>query len=163
MPIVDRLRSPRLLSAAAAVALLAAAVPGLASAQGVESKESVDKIVGTPVEEQTRAAGDAGRILAAIDKTGETISAVRKVSDLDKVDIVFLPEAAATEGGPPPEIDRKVKEHEAELTALRQEIEGNAMLYHAIDSRQILPRDVLAVEFEGKSRVVIYAAAKPVD
>lgn len=149
-----------LLGMSAALAVLAG-VPGTASAQGLESKESVEKIVGTPVEEETRPAADAGRILAAIDKTSENISAVRKVSDLDKVDIVFLPDAAATEGGPPPEIDAKVKEHQADVTALREEIEGNAMLFHAIDSRQILPRDILAVEFEGKSSVVIYAAAKP--
>ncbi|MET0599749.1 MAG: hypothetical protein ABWZ57_17985 [Mesorhizobium sp.] len=150
-----------LLGMSAALAVLVAGVPGTASAQGLESKESVEKIVGTPVEEETRPAADAGRILAAIDKTSENISAVRKVSDLDKVDIVFLPDAAATEGGPPPEIDAKVKEHQADVTALREEIEGNAMLFHAIDSRQILPRDILAVEFEGKSSVVIYAAAKP--
>ena len=36
------------------------------------------------------------------------------------------------------------------------------MLFHAIDSRQILPRDVLAVEFDGNA-VVIYAAAKPAE
>jgi hypothetical protein len=159
MPITDCFRTLRKMSAAAALALLAT---GAAGAQGVESKESVEKIVGTPVEEETRPAADAGRILAAIDKTSENISAVRKVSDLDRVDIVFLPDAAVSEGGPPPEIEAKVKEHQADVTALRGEIEGNAMLYHAIDSRQILPRDVLAVEFEGKSSVIIYAAAKPV-
>ena len=74
---------------------------------------------------------------------------VRKTSNLDKVDIVFLTDAAATEGGPPPEIEAKVKEHEADIAELRKELEGNAMLYHAIDSRRVLLRDVLAVEFDG--------------
>ena len=59
-------------------------------------------------------------------------------------------------------IGSEVQEREQEISELRQEIEGNAMLFHAIDSRQILLRDVLAVEFDGNA-VVIYAAAKPAE
>ena len=44
---------------------------------------------------------------------------------------------------------------------LRKEIEGNAMLFHAVDSRQILPQDILAVEFDDANGIVIFAAAKP--
>ena len=135
---------------------------GSALAQGAESKETVDAIIGTEVqEEEARASADASKVIAAIEKTREQIALVRKTSSLDKVDIVFLADAAATEGGPPPEIEIKVKEHEADIAELRKEIEGNAMLFHAINSRQILPRDVLAVEFDGANGVVIYAAAKP--
>jgi hypothetical protein len=138
------------------------ASPAFVNAQGLESKEAVDKIIGSDVEEEeSRAATDAGKVIAAIEKTRENISTVRKISKLNKVDIVFLSDAAISEGGPPPEIDAKVKEHEAEVVELRQEIEGNAMLYHAIDSRQVLIRDVLAVDFDGSNGIVIYAAAKP--
>jgi hypothetical protein len=35
------------------------------------------------------------------------------------------------------------------------------MLYHAIDSRQVLIRDILAVDFDHDNRIIIYAAAKP--
>ncbi|GLS29998.1 hypothetical protein SAMN04488498_104296 [Mesorhizobium albiziae] len=144
----------------AIVLLIAALAP--ANAQGLQSSETVDKIVGSDVKaEEARASADADKVIAAIEKTGENISTVRKTSRLDKVDIVFLSDAAISEGGPPPEIDAKVKEHEAEVAQLRQEIEGNAMLYHAIDSRQVLLRDVLAVDFDGTNGIVIYAAAKP--
>lgn len=151
------------LHAIAVVAFIAAFAPHAAlNAQGLESKEAVDKIIGSDVkEEESRAATDAGKVIAAIEKTRENISTVRKTSKLDKVDIVFLSDAAISEGGPPPEIEAKVKEHEAEVVELRQEIEGNAMLYHAIDSRQVLIRDVLAVDFDGSNGIVIYAAAKP--
>ncbi len=135
-----------------------------ALAQGVESKAAAERIVGSPVtEEQASSAADAAKVAAAIDNTGAAIEAVRKASKLDRVDIVFLPDAAATEGGPAPALDRKVKEHAGELSTLRDELAGNAMLYHAINSRRILPRDVLAVEFPGPNRVTIYAAAKPAD
>jgi len=144
-------------------AFLAAFVPHAAlNAQSLESTDAVEKIIGSEVaEEESRAAADAGKIIAAIDKTRDNIGTIRKTSKLDKVDIVFLADAAVTEGGPPPEIEAKVREHEDEIAELRQEIEGNAMLYHAIDSRQVLTRDVLAVAFEGASRIVIHAAAKP--
>ena len=127
------------------------------------SRETVDKIVGSDVKaEEARASADAGKVIAAIEKTGENISTVRKTSEVDKVDIVFLFDAAISEGGPPPEIDAKVKEHEAEVAQLRQEIEGKPMTpYHALDLRQVLLRDVLAVNFDGANGIVIYAAAKP--
>lgn len=154
------------LSAVAGAALLCASLAsGLAAAQqGTENPQAVDTIIGTEVEEEeAQAAVDADRVIAAIDRTAEATATVRKTSSLAKVDIVFLSDAAPTEGGPPPEIEAKVKEREAEIAELRKEIEGNAMLFHAIDSRQILPQDVLAVEFDDANGVVIYAAAKPAE
>ena len=152
----------RLRIAAATSLLCALLADGPAVAQqGTGNKDAIDTIVGTEVrEEEAQASADAGKVIAAIEKTRDQIAIVRKTSKLDKVDIVFLADAAATEGGPPPEIETKVKEHEADIAELRQEIESNAMLFHAIDSRQILMRDVLAVEFRGEDAVVIYAAAQ---
>jgi hypothetical protein len=148
------------------LALLAAlAVAGGLTAPGALAQAVNDAareaIIGSKVtEEQVDAAADPERVIAAIEKTPDNISTVRKTTNLDTVDIVFLPDAAITEGGPPREIAAKVEERKDEIAELRQELEGNAMLYHAIDSRQVLMRDVLAVEFED-ARVVIYAAAKP--
>jgi hypothetical protein len=131
-------------------------------AQGLQSPETIETIIGSEVVEREReAVADPGRVIAAIENTAENTSKVRRTTMLQKVDIVFLSDAAATEGGPPPEIDEKVREYSDEITSLRQELEGNAMLYHAIDSRQILIRDILAVEFDDENGVVIYAAAKP--
>lgn len=146
-----------------ATALLFASLVGIAHAQqSPATQESLDTIIGTQVEEEeTEAAADPGRVIAAIDKTSESIGIVRKTSSLDKVDIVFLADSTLTEGGPPAEIAEKVKQREPEIVQLRQEIEGNAMLYHAVNSRQILMRDVLAVEFDDQNGVIIYAAAKP--
>lgn len=149
------------MAAVAAFLAMAAPVHPL-SAQGLESEQAIDTIIGTEVgEEESRAATDSSKVIAAIENTREAIGTVRKTSALDKVDIVFLADAAATEGGPPPAIKAKVEEHEEEIAELRKELEGNAMLYHAIDSREILLRDVLAVEFDDANGVVIYAAAKP--
>jgi hypothetical protein len=161
-PDTERLRAA---AASALVCVSLACAPAAAQqGQGTENQKAVDTIVGTKVqEEEGQASVDAGRVIAAIEKTQESIAAIRKTSKLDKVDIVFLADAAATEGGPPPEIEAKVKEYEEEITELRKELEGNAMLFHAIDSRQILVRDVLAVEFDGEAAAVIYAAARKPD
>jgi len=146
------------LAAAVALAVAGAMYPAFAQALDDSARET---IIGSEVgEEEVEAAADPQRVIAAIEKTGENIPTVRKTIRLDKVEIVFLPDAAPTEGGPPPEIAAKVEERKDEIAELRLEIEGNAMLYHAIDSRQVLLRDVLAVEFEGAG-VLIYAAAKP--
>lgn len=150
------------LHALAAAALLAAALPAMtAFAQGTKSQEAIDAIVGSEVrQEETSAKAVPDKVVAAIGKTVENTATVRTVSKLDKVDIVFLTDSAKTEGGPPPPIEAKVKEHKQEIEQLRDEIEGNAMLYHALDSRQVLVEDVLAVSFDA-ANVVIYAAAKP--
>ncbi len=146
------------LAAMAALALAGAAPAAYAQALNDTAR---DTIIGSEVgEEEVEAAAEPERVIAAIEKTPENIPAVRKTIKLDKVEIVFLPDAAAAEGGPPPAIAKKVEERKDEIAELRQEIEGNAMLYHAIDSRQVLVRDVLAVEFDDAG-VVIYAAAKP--
>jgi hypothetical protein len=144
-----------------AAALLAFLNTEPAAAQGLQSSETIEAIVGTPVHEQeVQASAEPERVIAAIEKTEENISTVRKTTILDTVDIVFLPDAAPVEGGPPQPIQEKLAEYRSQLDLLRGEIEGNAMLYHAIDSRQVLIRDVMAVEFKDRN-VVIYAAAKP--
>ena len=154
------MRHPFGLLPKATAILLALAAPSIA--QGTINPEALDRIIGTEVqEEQANASADAAKVLAAIDKAPEAAATIRKTSNVAAVDIVFLADAAQTEGGPPPEIEAKVKERAADISALRQELEGNAMLYHAIESRQVMVRDVLAVEFDGEERVVIYAAAKP--
>lgn len=138
------------------------AITGTAAAQGTDNKAAVDAIVGSEVqEEEARTAVDADRVIAAIDKTADAIQFVRKVSKLDKVEIVFLTDATVDEGGLPQEIQAKADEKKAEIAELRKELEGNAMLFHAIDSRQILSQDVLAITFDGETSATIYTTAKP--
>ncbi|AMX98229.1 hypothetical protein AB0V79_25855 [Mesorhizobium ciceri] len=151
------------MQAVAAMTFLAAAGPAAGlKAQGLESTETVNRIVGSQVkQEEAKANTEAGNVNTAIDRTRENIGTVRKTSKLDKVDIVFLTDAARSEGGPPPEIEAKVKQHQDDITELRKEIEANALLFNAIESRRVQAQDVLAVEFDNPGKIVIYAAAKP--
>lgn len=128
------------------------------NAQGLKSEQAIDTIIGSPVEEEEeQARADPAKLVAAIEATLDTTAIVRKTSNVDKVEIVFLPDM--TEGAPS-EIAAAIEKHKDEIASLRQELEGNALLYHAIDSRSVQLRDVFAVDFHDKS-VVIYAAAKP--
>ncbi|MDN2581773.1 hypothetical protein [Aquibium sp. ELW1220] len=146
------------LGASLAAGLTAAPV----AAQGLDAPEAIDSIVQSDVhEEEAESGADAARVIAAIEKAGQSASDVRKVTVLDRLDIVFLADAAATEGGPPPEIAEKLAEHGDEIETLRRELTGNAMLFHAIDSRNILPQDVLGIEFDDARGAIIYAAARP--
>jgi len=140
---------------------LAAANAAIAQ-QGAADPNAVDTIIGTEVQqEETQAAAEPARVIAAIEKSAQNTATVRKTSNLAKVDIVFLSDSTRSEGGPPPAVEAKVREREAEIAELRKEIEGNAMLFHAVDSLQILPQDILAVEFDDTNGIVIFAAAKP--
>jgi hypothetical protein len=160
MPEIMLFRMPALLRAA--VLLAAILTVAQAGAQGLDNEKAIDTIIGSEVEEQqSRASDETGKIVAAIEKTPEAIDTVRKISKVEKVEIVFLPDAAAD--GAPAEIDAAAARHESEIAELRKEIEGNAMLFHAIDSRSVMMRDVLAVDFDDTAGVVIYAAARKPD
>ena len=150
-----------------AAMLLAAAGPAL-PAQPLDGKPPLDSgkpgaaIVDSNIrQEETSSKAEAGKVITAIDRTRDNIGTVRKTTKLDTVDIVFLTDAARSEGGPPPVIENKVKQHQEDVAELRQEIEANALLFNAIDSRRVQAQDVLAVEFDNPGKVVIYAAAKP--
>lgn len=145
----------------ALAALLMSAVPTIAPhAQGLDAEGAIDAIVGTDVEEEaTRADADADRVVAAIGKASESVSAIRKTIALDRLDIVFVEDAAITEGGPPDVVQQALDANAAAIAELRAELEGNAMLYHAVNSRQVLMRDVLAVEFADPRHVTIFVAA----
>jgi hypothetical protein len=138
-----------------------AAAAGPAAAQSLDDT-TVKSIIGSKVEEEKAStAAEENKILAAIDKTTEATGQVRKTSAVDKVDIVLLADSARTEGGPPPAIAGKIEQHRDEIALLRQEVEANALLFHALDSRGVLIGDVLAVGFDGPRKVTVYAAAKP--
>ncbi len=156
--------APRFGRYSPAVAMvLVAAVPQVAlPAQPLTNDKPASVIVDSTVrQEETSSKAEAGRVIKAIDRTRENIGTVRKTTKLDTVDIVFLTDAARSEGGPPPAIEDKVKQHKDDVTELRQEIEANALLFNAIDSRRVLAEDLLAVEFDNPGKIVIYAAAKP--
>lgn len=149
----------RAIQAAILASLLAS---GSAFAQGLEAEGAIDAIVGSEIKEQESSAqNDNTKIVDAIDTARENAAAVRKMTAVSEVEIVFLSDAATTEGGPPADIQGKLDEREEDVKALRKEIEGNALLYHAINSRQVMMRDVLAIEIGDGNRIVVYAAAKP--
>ena len=147
-------------------AVLAAAGPALPQTSITRTpagKAAESTIVGADVQqEEATAAEKENKVLAAIDRTADNLGAVRKTTWAERVDIVFLSDAARETGRSlPSRIEDRVKEHEGEIVQLRQEIEANALLFHAIDSRRVLPQDVLAVDFKPEGQVVIYAAARP--
>jgi hypothetical protein len=165
MPTIP-LADARWLHAIAACVFLAAfgpqAAQGLESTDTVNRADTVNRIVGSDVrQEEARTETQTKKIVTAIERTRENIGTVRKTSKLDTVDIVFLTDAARSEGGPPPAVESKVEQHQDDIAELRKEIDANALLFNAIDSRRVLAEDVLAVEFDGSARIVIYAAARP--
>ncbi|WEX09282.1 hypothetical protein [Chelativorans sp. AA-79] len=122
-------------------------------AQGLQSEEAIDAIVGSDVKtEETTKENQVERILAAIENTRESAERVRKAFNVETLEIVFLPDLGE-EGG---EIEKAIEEHDEEIETLRDSIEGSAMFYHAIDSRQILLQDVVAVEFADNENVAIF-------
>ena len=151
------------LPALAAAACIAAAAPDAAiAAQSLDNGKPAAPIADSVIrQEEALSRTEAGKVITAIDRTRENIGTVRKTTKLDTVDIVFLVDAARSEGGPPPAIENKVKQHKDDVAELRQEIEANALVFNVIDSRRVLAEDVLAVEFDNPGKMVIYAAAKP--
>lgn len=162
MPTMSAFKTTSTKGLAVALLLAASFYAAPAGAQGLNDQEAVDRIIGSEVtEEEVRTDAGDERAIAAIENLGSTVDIVRKINNLDRVEIVYLPDSSRTEGGPPAKIATKLSEHSEAVDTLRHELEGNALLYHTINSKNILIRDVLAVEFDGDKSLIIFAAAKP--
>lgn len=150
----------KLAHAMAGLAFLAALAPQMPLlAQGLDSPKAVDTIIGSDVKtEHESAADDQASIVKAIENTSASISAVRKSFSLDKVEIVFVPDSESDDT-----IKAEIAKHKAEIKELRGAIEGNAMFFHAVDSRHAALADIIAVAFDDKNGVKIYTAGKPKD
>ncbi len=154
----DRHRPIRLFAVALVALAIASASPTslLAQGQGLESEQAIDTIVGSDVKTEEKAvSAETDRLLAAIENTIDNASEVRRKFSLDTVEIIFLPELA---DGTRPDIETAMTEHKAAIEELRQSIEGSAMFYHAIDSRDVLLRDIIALEFDDENGVTIFVA-----
>lgn len=128
-----------------------------AVAQGLDADGAIDAIVGSEVSTGEEAvAADEERIIAAIDNTTTNTAEVRKRFNLDQVEIVFLPDFAEEETA----VDAKMEEHSEEIAALRSEIQGSAIFYHAVDSRSVLLNDIIALEFDDNNGVTIFVAGR---
>jgi hypothetical protein len=137
--------------------VLAAAIcaPGGAAAQGLDAEGARETIIDAPVvSEEKPVAEENERIADAIGRAAESAAEVRKRFNIGKVDIVFV-KGLAEEGSP---LAQTISAHAASIEALRKEIEGSAIFYHAIDSQQVLLRDVVAVEFGDDGAVTIFVA-----
>lgn len=122
-------------------------------AQGLDNEESIDAIVGSDVKtEEAEGGAETERVVSAIDDTLANAESVRKAFNLDALEIIFLTERTGEQGA----IGKAIAEHEEEIEALRESIEGSAMFYHAVDSRSILLRDIVAVEFGKDNTVTIF-------
>lgn len=137
-------------------ALTVAAAPGSPLwAQGLDAEGAIDTIVGSEVntDEETVAAGEE-RIVAAIDKTPENIGEVRRRFAIDRVDIVFLPDFGEEQTA----AEARAAALEDRIAELRNEMQGSAIFYHAVNSRSILLTDVIALEFGDDNGVTIFVA-----
>jgi hypothetical protein len=138
---------------------LACAAPA-AYAQGLDSEGAIDTIVDSEVKtEQLSASEQAERVVAAIEATLDHAQIVRRAFNVDEVDIVFLPEVGTGDSG----ISEKREEFASQIVELQQAIEGSAIFYHAVNSRQILVRDIVAIEFanENRTATIFVAGAEP--
>jgi len=137
-------------------ALTVAVAPGSPlMAQGLNTEGTIDAIVGSDVNTNEEAvADDEDRIVAAIEKTPQNTGEVRRRFSIDRVDIVFLPDFGDEETA----VEAKAAEFESQITELRNEIQGSAIFYHALDSRSVLLNQVIALEFGDDNGVTIFVA-----
>lgn len=127
-------------------------LPGFA--QGLDREEAIDAIVGSDVKTaETGKEAQVDRVVTAVENAMESTQEVRKAFSLDTLEIVFVPELAGR-------VEEAVSEHDEEIEALRDAIEGSAMFYHAVDSRSIMLSDIIAVEFADDNTVTIFVHGK---
>jgi hypothetical protein len=142
----------------ALAALIWVAAPAMPlMAQGLQADGAVETIVDAEIRTDRKTVDEEqSRIAAAIERSRENAAEIRKRFAVDEVEIVFVPELA----GEPSGLVGKIEQNDEAIGELRAAIEGSAIFFHAIDSRQVLLRDVVAVEFGDDDRITIFAAAE---
>ncbi|WP_048647296.1 hypothetical protein [Nitratireductor soli] len=129
-------------------------------AQGLDREEAIDAIIGSDVKtEEVEAASAADRVVEAIAETSKNAERVRKTFSLNEVDIVFLPDLNESSGG----IMKAIADNQRDIDALQEAIDGSALFYHAVDSRSVMVRDVVALEYDDGDKVTIFVKGKPAD
>lgn len=152
----------RIISFAALFLGQLAILDGAAHSQtpGVWSQETVDTIIDAEVTDgEIDARHKMGDIIRAIEASDEAASTVRKTSSLDIIDIAFLTDLAGPGANFPKRLSECLDTYSAEIETLRHELEGNALLYRAIESHRVLMRDVLAVRIEN-GHALIYVLVR---
>ncbi|GGA58494.1 hypothetical protein GCM10011385_10170 [Nitratireductor aestuarii] len=119
-------------------------------AQGLESEGAIDAIIGSDVKtDEVSKEGDIDRVAKAIANSRKSAEFARKAYNIDSLEIVFVPEVDEN-------LAKVLEENEADITLLRESIEGSAIFYHAIDSRSIMLTNIIAAEFDEGNEVVIF-------
>lgn len=141
--------------------LLACMTGNVSLAQGLDAEETIETIVGSQIEtaEETAATDEAG-IIAAIEQSLDNAAEVRKRFSIDNVRIVFLPDLVDKDAASQTPVGVAMEKFSAEIAKLREDIQGSAIFYHAINSRSILLVDIVAVQFGDDNDVTILVAGQ---
>ena len=144
------------------LALLLAGIPGqVLLAQGLDAQETIETIVGSPVETAEEAIGaDEAGIITAIENSLDNATDIRKRFTLDNVRIVFLPDLAEKDGAAQNRVRAVMEKYRSEINTLQESIQGSAIFYHAVNSRSILLNNIVAVQFTDKNDVTIFVAGR---
>jgi len=119
-------------------------------AQGLESEGAIDAIIGSEVKtDEVTKDGDIDRVVKAVANSRQSAELARKAYNIDSLEIVFVPEVDEN-------LAKVIEENEADITLLRESIEGSAIFYHAIDSRSIMLTNIIAAEFDEGNEVIIF-------
>jgi hypothetical protein len=102
---------------------------------------------------------EAGSLLASIESTAENADRVKLVWTIDKIDVVYVSEVLGET--PSEEIDAAIRENAAAAQELQRALEASAIFYNALESQDILLRDIVAVEFKSDTEIVIFVSGEP--
>ena len=126
-------------------------------AQGLDSEGAIETIIDADVGTAEKTVGEEQeRVVAAIEGTRENAAEIRKRFNIGAVEIVFMPELSEGQSA----LGDTIEENREAIGELQTAIESSAIFFHAINSHQVLLRDVIAVEIGEDDKITIFAAGK---
>ena len=138
--------------------LMIAATPEPLLGQGLNDETTVDTIIDADVETKERQlAQERQRILDAIGRSSENATEIRKRTNIDQVEIVLVPRLS-DDTSP---LAESIEANREAIEEVREAIEASAIFFNAVDSRGVLLKDVVAVEFGQGDKLTVFAAGQP--
>lgn len=153
----NRISGPTARAVACALALAPALGPA-AHAQTLNDDTTVKSIIDAEVKTAEKPlAQEQQRIADAIGRSRENAEQIRKLTNVDELEIVLVPDLSRKDTP----LAARIEANRDAIDELRETIEGSAIFFHAIDSRNVLLRDVVAVEFGDRAHVTVFAVGEP--
>lgn len=144
----------------AATCLALATAPTAAPAQSFDNQDASENIADSEISvDDTKAAERTGELLENLASLPETTDRIKIITTMDRIDVVYLSDLIGENA--PKEVREAIEANDERIDGLQQALEGSALFYNALSSRNVNLADVVTVRLEEPDATIFVRGVPP--